>query len=95
MWRNTRPDFFATQSEVWAASLEHLKTCDGLLIDVSDNPSGGRNVEVGMAYALGRPICVIAKEGTSYKSFYDGVAAKVIRYKALGDIVPELKKFTG
>lgn len=86
------PHHFATQQEVWQASLDSLRQCDALLIDVSDQPSGGRNVEVGMAYALGMPIFVIVRRGTPYKSFYDGVATKVIVYNTIDDIVSELPK---
>ena len=88
------PKHFATQKEVWQASLELLKTCDCLLIDVSDTPTGGRNVEAGMAYALNIPIIVVVKEGISYKSFYDGIASLILTYSSLDDITKCLKRLS-
>ncbi|HRC28546.1 MAG TPA: nucleoside 2-deoxyribosyltransferase [Candidatus Saccharimonas sp.] len=84
------PHHFSTQQQVWSAALALLRECDCLLIDVSDAPSGGRNVEVGMGYALNMPIYVIVKNGLDYKPFYDGVASKVIRYDTYEDVAREL-----
>lgn len=85
------PDHFRTQKEVWDASLAHLRKCDALLVDVSDIPSGGRIVEVGMAFALEKPIYVVCKSGVLYKNFYRGVAAKIIEYEEINDITEQLK----
>lgn len=85
------PNHFGTQTEVWEESLKHLRACDALLIDVSDAPSGGRNVEVGMAYALGIPIYVIVRRGVAHKGFYDGVSQAVIVYDDLVDVTEQLK----
>lgn len=81
-----QPNFFSTQQEVWTAAKNSLKECDALLVDVSDNPSGGRVVEVGMAFALNLQIFVIAKKGTHYKDFYNGVTSKIFEYEDVGDI---------
>ncbi len=84
------PRHFTTQQEVWTASLELLKTCDCLLIDISDHPSGGRIVEAGMAFALGLPIFVIAKQDTEFKKFYEGIATDIIHYSSYADVTSAL-----
>lgn len=86
-------NFFDSQKKLWEAAKEQLKVCDALLVDVSDNPSGGRVAEAGMAYALNIPIYVIAKKGTEYKDFYTGIAEKIFEYEELSDITPWLKIF--
>ncbi len=84
---------FDNPKDLWERSKLEIQKCDALLIDVSDSPSGGRVVEVGIAYALGLPIFVIAKSGAEYKGFFDGVATQVIRYKKYSDIVAPLSKY--
>jgi nucleoside 2-deoxyribosyltransferase len=88
---NYQPNTFSDQQQLWASSLKHLAECDALLIDISDSPSGGRLVEAGMAYALNKPIYVIAQNGVQYKDFYNGIATVVIRYNAIGDITASLR----
>lgn len=84
---------FPTQRELWATAKECIEACDALLIDVSDAPSGGRVVEAGIAYALGKPVFVIVQKGIPYKDFYNGIATAVIEYESLSDIVPELRPY--
>ena len=83
---------FNTPKEVWDRTKLELKTCDALLIDISDNPSGGRVVEVGMAFARDMPIYVAVRLGIKYKPVYDGTATKVITYSALADITADLQQ---
>lgn len=85
------PRHFETQKKVWVAALAHLRDCDALLVDVSDAPSGGRVVELGMAFALEKPIYVICKKGIAHKDFYKGVAAKIIEYETVEDITEHLR----
>ena len=87
------PHFFASQQEVWAAAKKTLEECDALLIDISDNPSGGRVVEAGMAFALGKPIYVVMKKGTTRKDFYDGIATGVFENEDIHDISTWLRSF--
>lgn len=84
-------NFFKDQNELWAAALKYLSECDALLIDISDSPSGGRLVEVGMAYSLGKPIYVIVKNGIDHKDFYNGIATSIFKYDEIGDITKQLK----
>ena len=86
-----QPNFFKSQKELWAAALKYLVECDALLIDISDSPSGGRLVEVGMAYSLNKPIYVIVKNDIEYKDFYNGIATSIFKYDEIGDITKQLK----
>jgi nucleoside 2-deoxyribosyltransferase len=83
---------FDDPKELWERAYQEISTCDAFLIDVSDSPSGGRVVELGIAFALKKPIAVLVKEGVSYKGFYDGVAKKVVTYQNLQDITQDLRK---
>lgn len=84
---------FPSPQALWAKSKEYIEACDALLIDVTDAPSGGRNVEAGIAYALGKPVFVIVQRGTAYKDFYTGIAKAVIEYESLSDITAELQLY--
>jgi nucleoside 2-deoxyribosyltransferase len=79
--------------DLWASALKEISACDALLIDVSDQPTGGRVVEAGIAYGQGKPIFVIVKNGISYKEVFDGIATVVIRYDEFSDIVAALSKY--
>lgn len=81
-----QPNHFDSEKELWAAALKYINECDALLIDISDAPSGGRLVEAGMAYALHKPVYVIAKTGTVHKDFYNGIARDIFTYNELADI---------
>ena len=84
---------FADHLELWRRAKQEIEKCDGLLIDISDKPTGGRVLEAGIAYGLGLPVIVIAKSGVKYKNIYDGIAAKVIEYEEYTDLVVPLKEF--
>jgi hypothetical protein len=83
---------FNTPKEVWDRTKLELKTCEALLIDISDNPSGGRVIEAGMAFALDMPIYVAVHLGIDYKPVYDGIATKVITYSSLAEITAGLQQ---
>ncbi len=84
---------FNDPKDLWERSKLEIQKCDALLIDVSDSPSDGRVVEAGIAYALGLPIFVIAKNDVSYKNFFNGIATQVIRYEKYGDITAPLSRY--
>jgi len=86
---------FTDPKELWQRSKEEIKKCDAVLVDVSDSPSGGRVIEVGIAYGLGIPVYVAVKKGLAYKEIYDGVSKAVIEYEELNDITDALKNLTG
>ncbi|MBL8158860.1 hypothetical protein JNJ66_00170 [Candidatus Saccharibacteria bacterium] len=81
---------FDDPKELWESARHEIEQCQGLLIDVSDAPSGGRVVEAGIAYGLRLPIFVVAKRGVPYKGLYDGIAVKVIEYDTLADVAAGL-----
>lgn len=83
---------FDDPKELWQRAKDELAKCNTLLIDVSDGPTGGRVVEVGMAFASNQPIFVVAKRGTQYKQFFDGIAHAVIFYDTYDDIIAELRQ---
>jgi nucleoside 2-deoxyribosyltransferase len=84
---------FDDPRELWERSREELEKCDGLLIDISDSPSGGRVIEAGMAYGLKLPVFVVVKNDIDYKEVYDGIATKVIRYDTFDDLAAPLANY--
>ena len=82
---------FDDPRELWKSIAEEISNRDALLIDVSDSPSGGRVVEAGIAYALGKPIFVVVKKGVVYKGLYDGISSVVIPFETLEDVTKALK----
>lgn len=84
---------FDDPKDLWERSVLEIQNSDALLIDVSDSPTGGRVVEVGIAYALAKPVIVIAKDDTRFKGFFNGIAATITYYNTFDDIVPVLKKY--
>lgn len=84
---------FDDPKELWGIARRELEKCDSLLIDVSDSPSGGRVVEVGMAYALRKTIFVIAKTGIVLKDFYAGTADLIVEYENIQDIIKPLQEY--
>lgn len=84
---------FDDPKELWNRSLEEIKKCDALLIDVSDSPTGGRVIETGIAYALGKPVVTICKNDTTYKDLYNGLSDLVIRFDSYPEITLILKNW--
>jgi len=78
--------------ELMDKTKEELLKCDGLLIDVSDNPSSGQAIEAGMAYILNKKIIIIAKKGTTIKDTMKGITDNLIEYERIEDILEPLKK---
>lgn len=78
---------FSSAHELMARAREELLRCDALLIDLSDNPGGGRVIEAGIAFGHGKPVIVIAKRGMT------GIATLVIEYENIEDIRDHLKEF--
>jgi len=86
---------FDDPKALWQRTREEIKKCDALLIDVSDQPSGGRVIEAGIAFALDMPIVVLVKEGLHYKDIYNGIGTCIIRYNTYEDITKGLTDFLG
>lgn len=84
---------FDDPKQLWAKAYDEIGACDAFLVDVSDNPSGGRLVEAGMAYALGKTIITIKRKGVSHKAVFDGISRTVITYDGYKDLTAQLKRF--
>lgn len=85
---------FDNPKELWQRSYDELGACDALLVDVSDNPSGGRMIEIGIAYALHKRIFITVRKGTHYKNVFKGVATAIIEYETHKDLTRQLKKYS-
>lgn len=84
---------FDDSQELWERARDEIIACDGLLIDVSDHPTGGRLVEVGIAYAKQMPIIVTKRQGTTHKDMFEGIASVIIEYTDHKDLTRQLKDY--
>ena len=84
---------FDDPKEMMRRAKEEIEKSDALLVDITDKPAGGRALEVGMAFGLGKKILIIKKKGTEMKNTWEGVADMVIEYEQIEDIVTKLKTF--
>ncbi len=84
---------FDNPKQLWDRTRDEIMACDMLLVDVSDNPTGGRVVEAGMAYAMRKPVIIVKKQGIKHKPVFDGISATVITYKDMDDLSSQLKQF--
>ncbi len=80
---------FDNPKDLMRSSCDEVAKSDGLLIDMTDKPTG-RAIEAGMAYALGKRIVAIMKKGTQIKDTTRGIADAIIEYDAIDDILPGL-----
>lgn len=84
---------FDDPQELWQRAYDEILACDAFLIDVSDNPTGGRMVEAGIAYALKKRVFVVVKKGVAYKGLFKGISSTVIEYETHKDLAKSLKKY--
>jgi nucleoside 2-deoxyribosyltransferase len=82
---------FDDPHELMQMAKQEIADSDVLLIEY-DGPGHGRMVELGMAYAMGKKVILITKEGTFLKETILGVTDSVIEYNKLEDIVVPLSK---
>lgn len=80
---------FDKPEDLMKRALEEIEKSDYLLIDMTDKPTG-RAIEAGMAYALGKKIIVIKKNGTQIKTATKGIATLIIDYDKIEEIVGPL-----
>ncbi len=81
---------FDDPRELMARTLAEIAACDALLIDLTEKPTG-RAYEAGMAYALGRRVIVLLRRGTPIKDTTRGIAAAIIEYDQIEEIVAPLR----
>jgi nucleoside 2-deoxyribosyltransferase len=82
---------FANPKDMMRQATEEIAKCDALLIDLTEKHTGS-TMQAGIAYALGKQIIVIVKKGTYIKTATKGIAAAIIEYQDLPDILEPLKK---
>jgi nucleoside 2-deoxyribosyltransferase len=82
---------FSDPAQLMKRVKEEIEKSDYLLIDMTDKPTG-RAIEAGIAYALGKKVIVITKQGTQIKNPTKGIAATVIEYDNLDEIVNQLSQ---
>jgi len=83
---------FDNPQELMQRAKEEIEKSDGLLIDVTEKPTG-RAIEAGIAFALGKKIVVIAKSGTKIKDTTRGITDIVVEYNVIDDIVQPLQEW--
>ena len=83
---------FDDPRDLMARSLEEVRACDALLIDLTHKPTG-RAYEAGMAYTLGKRVIVIARRETRLKDTTLGIADAVIEYDQIEEIVTPLAEW--
>jgi nucleoside 2-deoxyribosyltransferase len=83
---------FSDPSKLMQRAREEIKKSDFLLIDLTEKPTG-RAIEAGIAYALGKKIIVITQRGIPLKDTVRGIAAVLIEYERLDDIVAALSSY--
>ncbi len=88
---------FNNPYELMSRAKEEIQKCDAILLDY-DGPANGRMIEVGIAYALNKKICLIVKQGVDIKETVAGISDVVITYSELEEIIEPmeelLKKWT-
>jgi nucleoside 2-deoxyribosyltransferase len=82
---------FNSPVELMNKAKEEIEKSEYLLIDMTDKPTG-RAIEAGMAYALGKKVVVIMKQGTQIKDTTRGISTKVIKYNKIDEIVSPLSR---
>jgi nucleoside 2-deoxyribosyltransferase len=83
---------FKQPDELMRRSLEEIIASNALLLDLGDNPSSGRIVEAGIAYALGKMVIMLKQPNTVVSDAVLGIASIVITYNEHKDIIAELHK---
>jgi len=84
---------FADPQELMKKAEEELIKCDLLLIEASQKTSTGCTIEAGMAYAIKKPIVIIARTGSEISKTLLWISSIVIEYKELSDIINPLKNY--
>lgn len=78
-----------TPKELMEKTFEKIDASQMLIVEFSEK-GVGLGIEAGYAYAKGKPIIVIAKEGSEISDTLRGIAQKVIFYKNPEDIIGKI-----
>ncbi len=89
--RGQEPSFFVekgeytNKKEMMKDVVEEIKNSEALLADISEG-AVGVSIEAGIAYALGKPVYVVHKEGSRISSTMRGISRNILEYKDARDI---------
>ena len=75
------------------AALKALKDCDIVfVIQASDRRSEGMLIEIGAAYAAGKPIILARHDSAKDKTYLDQLAYKTVDWRTNDDLQHQLKQ---
>jgi len=77
-----------TPRELMELTFKEIDKVDILIADITEK-GVGIGIEAGYAYSKGKPVIVIAKEGSDIPTTLRGIAKKVIFYKTPQDLLKE------
>jgi len=81
-----------TPQELMNKTFEVIDSAEILITEFSEK-GVGLGIEAGYAFAKGKPIIVIAKEGSDISSTLRGISRTVIFYNSIEEIGPKIKLF--
>ena len=80
-------------AELMRLTFAELEACDLLLVDLAEK-GVGVGIEAGYAFALGKPVVVLAPLGADVSDTLAGIARGVLRYSAdlldVGEVLKQL-----
>jgi nucleoside 2-deoxyribosyltransferase len=79
-----------TPKELMKKTFEAIDSAEILITEFSEK-GVGLGIEAGYAFAKGKPIIVIAKEGSDISSTLRGISREVIFYNEVKEIGPKIK----
>ncbi len=80
-----RRNNFLNSCELMKKTFEMIEECDLVIIEFSEK-GVGLGIEAGYAYAIQKPIIVIAKKGLEISNTLLGIAVRVSYYERIGDL---------
>jgi 2'-deoxynucleoside 5'-phosphate N-hydrolase len=78
-----------TPSGLMEETFRSIEEADTVLIEFSEK-GVGLGMEMGYAYAKGKPVIVIAKEGSDISTTVQGIAEKIVFYTEIDEIPEKL-----
>ena len=79
-----------TPKELMEKTFEAIDSAEMLISEFSEK-GVGLGIEAGYAFAKGKPIVVIAKEGSDISSTLKGISREVLFYSDVEEIGPKVK----
>ncbi|MEJ0053370.1 MAG: nucleoside 2-deoxyribosyltransferase [bacterium] len=85
-WGQTR----IAPGDMMPIAFRAIDDCDIVIIEFSEKGTG-LGIEAGYAYAKGKPVLVIAREGAEISETLEGIASRVMFYRKPEDIQRSLE----